>query len=74
MGKSVYLAYITALNCAVYIRVLLIAAIVMCLLLYKRMDKQDEQHKAEMDKLTDALNNNTLALQELSLRLSKDAE
>lgn len=48
--------------------------IVMCLLLYKRMDKQDEQHKAEMDKLTDALNNNTLALQELSLRLSKDAE
>lgn len=48
--------------------------IVMCLLLYKRMDKQDEQHKAEMDRLTDALNNNTLALQELSIRLSKEDE
>ena len=48
--------------------------IVMCLLLYKRMDKQDEQHKAEMDRLTDALNNNTLALQELSIKIAKESE
>lgn len=27
--------------------------------------KSDEQHKAEMDKMTEALNNNTLALTEL---------
>ena len=39
--------------------------IVMCLLLYYRMDKQDENHKTEMEKITEALNNNTLALQHL---------
>lgn len=45
--------------------------IAMCLLLYYRMEKQDEQHKEEMDKITSALNNNTQALNELSIRMEK---
>lgn len=43
--------------------------IVMCLMLYSRMDKQDEQHKEEMQKLTESLNNNTLALTQLASKL-----
>ena len=46
--------------------------IVMCLMLYNRMDKQDEQHKEEMQKVTDALNQNTLAITELTEKLRKD--
>lgn len=44
--------------------------IVMCLLLYYRMDKQDENHKSEMDKITEALNNNTQALTALATKIS----
>ena len=40
--------------------------IVCCIALFWRMIKSDESHKAEIDKLTDALNNNTLVLQQLS--------
>ena len=43
--------------------------IVMCLLLYNRMEKQDELHKIEMDKITEALNNNTIALRELVVNI-----
>lgn len=43
--------------------------IVMCLMLYNRMDRQDEQHKEEMQKLTESLNNNTLALTQLASKL-----
>lgn len=43
--------------------------IVMCLLLYNRMEKQDELHKSEMDKITEALNNNTIALKELVVNI-----
>lgn len=43
--------------------------IVMCLMLYKRMDKQDEQHREEMSKLTESLNNNTVALTQLTAKL-----
>lgn len=46
--------------------------IVMCLLLYYRMDKQDENHKEEMNKITEALNNNTMALNELVTKMGKD--
>jgi hypothetical protein len=35
------------------------------------MGKQDAQHKEEMMKLTETLNNNTLALQKLSEKLDK---
>lgn len=40
--------------------------IVMTLLLWYQMNKTNEAHKEEMNKVTEALNNNTLALQKLS--------
>lgn len=45
--------------------------IVACGALFWRMVKSDEQHKAEMDKLSEALNNNTVALTKLSDKLDK---
>lgn len=48
--------------------------IVMCLMLYNRMNKQDEVHKEEMHKLTESLNNNTLALTQLSSKLDTKGE
>lgn len=44
----------------------------MCGALFWRMVKSDEQHKAEMDKLSEALNNNTIALTKLSDNLDKE--
>lgn len=41
-------------------------SIVMCGLLFWKMDKQDKDHKEETQHLTDALANNTLALQKLA--------
>ena len=41
-----------------------------CYLLYSR-EKDAQRHKEEMDKVTDALNNNTLAIQHLSDTLAK---
>lgn len=46
--------------------------IVMCGALFWRQVKYDEQHKAEMDKLSEALNNNTLAITKLSDKLDKE--
>lgn len=46
--------------------------IVMCGALFWRMVKSDEQHKAEMDKLSEALNNNTIALTKLSEKFDKE--
>lgn len=46
--------------------------IVMCGALFWRMVKSDEQHKAEMDKLSVALNNNTIAITNLSDKLDKE--
>lgn len=46
--------------------------IVMCGALFWRQVKSDEQHKAEMDKLSEALNNNTLAITKLSNKLDKE--
>lgn len=43
--------------------------IVMCGALFWKMLRQDEQHKEEMDKLSEALNNNTLALTKLTDKL-----
>ena len=45
--------------------------IVMCGALFWRMVQSDEQHKVEMDKLSEALNNNTIALTKLSDKLEK---
>lgn len=40
-----------------------------CIALFYQMQKQEEQHKAEMDKLTESLNNNTVALTQLASKL-----
>lgn len=45
--------------------------IVMCLILVYVVYKMNEQHKEEMNKMNEALNNNTLAIQHLSDLLSK---
>lgn len=46
--------------------------IVCCGALFWRMIKSDEKHQQEMDKMSDALNNNTLALTRLTEKLSKE--
>lgn len=40
----------------------------------KRVDKMQDEHKEEIQKVTEALNNNTLALQRLVDKLDADAE
>ena len=39
--------------------------IVMCIAFFWKLDKDSEQHKEEMDKMSEALNNNTLTIQRL---------
>lgn len=46
--------------------------IVACGALFWRMVKSDEQHKEEMNKMSEALNNNTNALLRLTERLDKE--
>lgn len=46
--------------------------IVMCLILVYMMYKLNEQHKEEMNKLNESLQNNTLALQHLTDLIAKD--
>ena len=45
--------------------------IAVCIAMFWLNNKQVEQHKEEMTKITDALNNNTLALTELRDKLDK---
>lgn len=40
--------------------------IVMCIAFFWKLDKEEERHKEEMDKITEALHNNTLAIQHLA--------
>lgn len=42
-----------------------------CIAIFWQMNKQAEQHKQEMDKMTDALTNNTAAIVELSTLIKK---
>lgn len=46
--------------------------IVACGALFWRMVKSDEQHKEEMNKMSEALNNNTNALVQLTEKLYKE--
>lgn len=48
--------------------------IVCCGALFWRMIKSDGQHKQEMDKMSDALNNNTVALTRLTDQLDKESK
>lgn len=43
--------------------------VVMCILMFYSMSKQDELHKEEIDKLRESLNNNTAAVNALVERL-----
>ena len=45
--------------------------IAVCLILFWYINKIQEQHKAETDKLAEALNNNTLVMQELVGKLGQ---
>lgn len=40
--------------------------IVMCIILLNVVNKQNEEHKEEMSKITESLNNNTLVIQHLT--------
>ena len=42
-----------------------------CCAIFWQMNKQTEQHKQEMDKMTDALANNTAAIVELSTLIKR---
>lgn len=46
--------------------------IVACGALFWRMVKSDEQHKEEMNKMSEVLNNNTTALVSLTKKLEKE--
>lgn len=46
--------------------------IVACGALFWRMIKSDEQHKEEINKMSEALNNNTSALVKLTEKLEKE--
>lgn len=48
--------------------------IVMCGALFWKMDKQDKEHKEEISKSTEAINNNTVVLQKLMQMLSDKIE
>lgn len=39
--------------------------------LFWKMNEQDKDHKEEMAKMTDALNNNTMAIQKLTDKMEK---
>lgn len=45
--------------------------IVACVMLYVRMEKQDENHKQEVSELTKAIQNNTLVMQKLIDKLGE---
>lgn len=45
-----------------------------CCAIFWQMNKQTEQHKQEMDKMTDALANNTAAIVELSTLIKRGDE
>lgn len=43
-----------------------------CIYCFYMLNKEREEHKAEMTEVTKAINNNTLAINTLTERLSKD--
>lgn len=40
-----------------------------CIMMFKSMEKEQENHKQESEKWTEALNNNTAVMKELLIRL-----
>lgn len=45
---------------------------VMCLIMFKFMNNETEAHREEVAKMTEALNNNTLALNRLEMKMGVD--
>lgn len=43
---------------------------IICVILFWKMDKQDEYYKASIHDLSEALNNNTLAIEKLTERMT----
>ncbi len=43
-----------------------------CIACFWMLNKERDEHKSEMQKVTEAINNNTLALEALKGRLEKD--
>lgn len=48
--------------------------IAMCLAMFFYMIKQNELHKTEIDRITEALNNNTIALNRLHDKMGVDGK
>lgn len=48
--------------------------IVCCCALFYTLEKQNERHKEEMDKVIESLNNNTLAISKLASKLGANDE
>jgi hypothetical protein len=48
--------------------------VVFCFILYKTMIDQSKEHKAESDKMTEAIHNNTLVIQQLVDKLNADGK
>lgn len=48
--------------------------VVMCIMMYDRMGKQDERHEEEIQKLTETINNNTVAINVLSAKIDGKGE
>lgn len=46
--------------------------VVMCIMMYRQMIKQTDQHTEEMLKLNEAINNNTQAITMLSEKIDKE--
>lgn len=47
--------------------------VAVCLICFWYINKQEEAHKSEVSKLTDAINNNTLIMQRLCDKLEVDS-
>lgn len=47
--------------------------ICMCLVMFYYMTKQTETHKEEVAKMTEALNNNTIALNRLEMKIGVES-
>jgi hypothetical protein len=48
--------------------------IVACIVMFKQLQKQAERHKAEMDKMSEAINNNTAVMNEVLTQLRTKGE
>lgn len=48
--------------------------IVMCAALFWKLDKSDEQHKEEIGKLSESLNNNTVVMEKLLVKLGGESD